>query len=121
MQNEDSWKYPCPKCEAAVGSPCVTLDGREAEKVHYGRPNRPTDRRMAAARERVRKTMATSKLRPTPASPGIWIGSEFVSRNESLPYGVWVCSCGEFREARSLLEVTEMNLRYAEHEQCRQA
>lgn len=28
----------CPKCGADRGEPCTTLSGREAERVHYGRP-----------------------------------------------------------------------------------
>ena len=28
----------CPKCRAGRNEPCVTTDGREAERVHYGRP-----------------------------------------------------------------------------------
>jgi hypothetical protein len=38
MQNPDHLKSPCPKCDAGPGEPCTMRYGREALKVHYGRP-----------------------------------------------------------------------------------
>jgi hypothetical protein len=117
MQRIESQKYHCPKCKAEPGRPCVTTWGVEAEKVHYGRPD-PSPKLRAAFR-RAEETLRTSPLHPTAASTGIWIGSEFVSRDESVPYGAWYCPCGESREVLSLAGVVEMNERYAEHAPCR--
>lgn len=117
MQNPDSQKYRCPKCSALPGSPCLTLDGREAQKVHFGRPE-PGPRQSAAFR-RAEESLRTSPLRPTSSATGIWIGSEFISRTESVPYGVWVCPCGESREVLSAAGVVEMNEAYAAHSACR--
>lgn len=117
MQNPQSQKYRCPKCGAQPGRPCLTVDGRVAGKVHYGRPD-PSPRERSAFL-RAEEILRTSPLRPTRSSPGIWAGSVFVSRSESVPYGVWVCSCGASREALSLLGVLEMNEEYGRHQQCR--
>ena len=119
MQNAESQKYRCPKCEARPGEPCFTLDGREAGKVHYGRPVPPADARTARAYARAENTLRTSPLRPSGGSPGIWIGSEFVSRSESVPYGAWYCSCGSAAEALSLEGVLGLQVLYAEHRGCR--
>lgn len=37
-QVEEHTRSKCPTCGADRGEPCVTRDGRLAEKVHYGRP-----------------------------------------------------------------------------------
>lgn len=118
MQSIEALSHPCPKCRAQRGEACVTLAGAVAEKVHYGRPSR-TDKRLQMATARAKETLRTSPLRPTAASTGIWIGSEFVSRDESVPYGAWYCPCGERREAVSFQGVMEMNRLYAEHQPCR--
>jgi hypothetical protein len=118
MQNTESQKYRCSKCEAESGEPCRAADGRIAEKVHYGRSSW-VDKRLIEARAKAEETLRTSLLRPTATSTGIWIGSVFVSRDESVPYGAWYCPCGESREVLSLTGVVEMNERYAEHAPCR--
>lgn len=118
MQNTESQRQRCPKCQAGPGEPCVTLSGELAEKVHYGRGGW-LDKRILDARREAKRILRTSPLRPTPQATGIWAGSVFVSRNESVPYGAWVCPCGESREALTLTGVLEMNERYAEHRACR--
>lgn len=118
MQNTESQKQQCPKCDAGPGEPCVTLSGEVAEKVHHGRSSW-LDRRISKARGEAREALRTSPLRPTPHATGIWIGSAFVSRDNSVPYGAWCCPCGESREALSLEGVLEMNRLYAEHSRCR--
>lgn len=119
MQNSQSQTHKCPKCDALPGQPCVTIDGREAAKVHYGRPGPgPGAQRAFEVAER---TLRTSPLRPNAQSTGIWIGSEFVGRGESVPYGAWYCPCGENREALSAFGVMEMNRLYGEHAGCRAA
>lgn len=119
MQRIESQKYRCPECEAAPGEPCVTTWGAVAEKVHYGRPDAPLSGRMEKAFREAERILRTSPLRPTPDATGIWAGSVFVSRSESVPYGAWVCPCGEGREALTLTGVLEMNERHAEHAECR--
>lgn len=120
MQNTQSQTYKCPKCGALPGTPCVTIDGREAMKVHYGRPNRPEDPRMAAAFERAEIALSTSPLRPSVSKPGVWIGSEYVGRDVDVPYGAWYCSCGEERVTLSRAGVDEINRLYGEHADCRE-
>lgn len=113
MQITEHQKYRCPKCAAAPGAPCLTMDGREAAKVHWGRPVGGPHARRAEA------TLQSSPLRPSASAPGIWIGSEFVSRDVSVPYGVWYCRCGASLEALSVEGVAEMNRAYADHAGCR--
>lgn len=120
MQNTESQRYKCPRCVAQPGEPCLTVDGRVAEKVHYGRPHPPSNPRMALAYERAQRALDTSPLRPTPERTGIWVGSEFVSRDVVIPYGAWYCPCGEHRVALSKEGVIEMNLAYADHAECRE-
>jgi hypothetical protein len=38
MQDPKHIKSKCPKCHAERFQPCITNDGRVADKVHYGRP-----------------------------------------------------------------------------------
>lgn len=117
MQNTDSQMYTCPECQAAPGVPCVTPQGEAAESAHYGRAE-PSGR-FVRAREEAKRTLRTSPLRPTPAATGIWIGSAFIRRGESVPYGAWCCPCGESLEAMTLAGVMAMNQAYAEHAPCR--
>ncbi len=37
-QRAEHQRSKCPTCGAARGAPCTTRGGREAERVHYGRP-----------------------------------------------------------------------------------
>lgn len=119
MQKSESQKYRCPKCAAMPGDPCLTVDGRVAEKVHYGRPNPPGDSHAGAAYRRAVSTLATSPLRPSVSSPGIWVGAEFMGQGLTVPYGAWVCPCGESREVLSREGVDEMNCAYTAHADCR--
>lgn len=117
MQNPESKTYHCPKCGAQPGADCLTIDGRVAAKVHYGRPERPPHL-MRAWDEAVR-ILATSPLRPTPQRTGIWVGSVRAGRGQEVPYGVWHCPCGENFEALSLEGVVKINELYAAHAGCR--
>lgn len=112
MQLASSQSYQCPRCPAKPGEPCITVHGDVAEKVHYGRPAPP-------ALSRAKANLESSSLRPTASGTGIWIGSEYAGRGESVPYGAWYCPCGEHREALGLADVLEMNDRYAGHAACR--
>lgn len=117
MQNPESQQHRCPKCHALPGNPCVTLYGREAERVHYGRPQ-PSPVQLRAY-GRIRETMASSSLRPTVENTGIWFGSEYIGKGEGVPYGAWQCPCGESMTAIGDFEVRTMNALYAEHGHCR--
>lgn len=118
MQNPEHQKSKCPKCRADRGEPCVTLEGRVADKVHYGRPSW-LDPAIKKAHQEAKHALRTSPLRPTATSTGIWIGSVFVNRDYSVPYGAWHCPCGESREAVTLSGVLAMNELYAQHAACR--
>lgn len=116
-QNHASQQQRCPKCHAQPGEPCMTLEGYEAEKVHYGRPH-PSPREVQAL-EAAQRAAATSRIRPNPNLPGILLGSEYVGRNQSIPYAVWFCACGESSEAVGA-GVGRVQRAYEQHAACRQ-